>query len=312
MYRSILVPLDGSRLAEQALPLALALARRAKATLHVVSVHVPMTPIFAEGMAGFESTFDATIRQRSQTYLDQVLARLAQVSKVPVTATLVEGAVAEAVHGKATASGADLVVMTTHGRGPLARAWLGSVADELVRRLPVPVLLVRPADAPLDLNREPELRHLLIPLDGSPFAEQIIGPAVALASLMETDVTLVRVIQPLVIGYTPPVPPPATGSEFSVLAELQTLHEEEKARAQKYLDHMAERLRGQSLRVQTRVIVHDQPAVAILGEAKTHPFDLIALETHGRSGLPRLFLGSIADKVVRGASLPVLVHRPAH
>jgi nucleotide-binding universal stress UspA family protein len=61
--------------------------------------------------------------------------------------------------------------------------------------------------------------------------------------------------------------------------------------------------------VQTRVLVHDQPASAILEEAKTHPSDLIALETHGRGGLARFFLGSVADKIVRGATVPVLVHR---
>src|SRR5438067_676921 len=94
--------------------------------------------------------------------------------------------------------GADLVVMTTHGRGPLGRLWLGSVADALVRDLAMPLLLVRPQETAPDFKREPLLKHLLLPLDGSPLAEQMLEPAVALGTLMEADYTLLRVIKPVV------------------------------------------------------------------------------------------------------------------
>ena len=88
-----------------------------------------------------------------------------------------------------------------------------------------------------------------------------------------------------------------------------TTHEQEQLEARGYLERIAEPLRTKSLKVQTRVLSHDQPAVAILDEVKARRADLVALATHGRSGLPRLFLGSVADKVVRGASVPVLAAR---
>ena len=94
------------------------------------------------------------------------------------------------------------------------------------------------------------------------------------------------------------------------MQQLQEGHEGEQARAKTYLERVAESLRARSLKVETRVLSHDQPAVAILEEAKARRADLLALATHGRSGLPRLLLGSVADKVVRGASIPVLLARP--
>jgi nucleotide-binding universal stress UspA family protein len=88
------------------------------------------------------------------------------------------------------------------------------------------------------------------------------------------------------------------------------LHRQESVEAQAYLDRIAERLRAQSLTVQTRVVGHDKPAAAILDDAQKNAVDLIALATSGRGGLKRLLLGSVADKVVRGAVTPVLVYRP--
>ena len=95
-----------------------------------------------------------------------------------------------------------------------------------------------------------------------------------------------------------------------ILLQLRTLHEDDRAKAQSYLNGAADRLRALSLRVQTRVVVNAQPAMAILDEIKQHAPDLVALATHGRSGLVRLYPGSVADKIVRGAHIPVLLYRP--
>ena len=311
MYRTILVPLDGSAFGEQALSWGVGIARRAGARLEVVTVQVPVAPMYGgTPLMGFEATLDERLRAESRAYLEGVAKRLA-VCEFPVTTALLEGEVAEALQGRAAALGADLIVMTTHGRGPLARAWLGSVATDLVRRAPVPVLLVRPEDGPADLNRELALRHILIPLDGSAVAEEIIEPAVTLGALTECEYTLARVIPPMVIGYNPPETVTHPQYQYSLLEELKTLHQEDRKQAQAYLDGVAGRLRTRSVRVWTRLLVHDQPAVALLAELKERPADLVALATHGRRGLPRLFLGSVADKIVRAASVPVLVQRPA-
>jgi nucleotide-binding universal stress UspA family protein len=193
--------------------------------------------------------------------------------------------------------GSDLVVMTTHGRGPVSRFWLGSVADQLVHRLPMPLLLLRTREeAP---EGEPTFRNVLIALDGTPTAEQILEPAGSLVKLTGASCTLLRVVPP---------PPPATGIPGPAVVET-TPADKQRSEAYTYLKRIAASLREKGIPVQTRIIAHAHAATAILEEAATGAYDLLALETHGRRGLPRLFLGSVADKIVRGTSVPVLVHR---
>jgi nucleotide-binding universal stress UspA family protein len=304
MYGSLLVPLDGSTLAEHALPFALSIARRSGGTVHVVHVHVPYPLMYIDSMSPFAGMADRKVREKEQAYLDGAVKRLAAASSVPVASSFSdEPEVAQSLEACAAAKKIDLIVMTTHGHGPLTRSWLGSVADELVRRAPVPILLVRPREAVADFGHEPVLRHILIPLDGSELAEQVLEPALALGNLMQADYTLLRVVGP----------PVATGLEapgYAVGVGLEPALEELKAEAQAYLVRLAERLRAQMLAVQTRIIVGRPPALAILEEAQGQGIDLIALETHGRGGLARLLFGSVADKLLRGASTPLLVHRP--
>jgi nucleotide-binding universal stress UspA family protein len=299
MVLSILVPLDGSAFGEQALPLALAVARRARARLQVVHVHDPG----ADRLLTYY-TLDPRVKESERAYLAAVDRRLADRAGVAVDTALLGGPVADALQEYAAASGADLVVMTTHGRGPLTRFWLGSVADRLVRLLPLPILLVRPREDAPPWEDPPALRRVLIPLDGSGLAERILEPALALGDLMRAEYTLLRVVQP--------VPPLGLGFPGSVpyvrepSAPQPTLGE-----ARAYLDGVAKRLRARSRTVHTRVLVAPQAAAAILDEARAEGSQLLALATHGRGGLKRLLLGSVADKVLREASIPVLVQRPA-
>jgi nucleotide-binding universal stress UspA family protein len=305
MYHTILVPLDGSAFAEQALPLALMIARRAGASLRLVHVHaVYVQPDATGALLPFSPELDVQCQQQERTYLDGVVRHLAETSTVPVTAGLGIGPAADGVLEEARARKADLIVMTTHGHGPWSRFWLGSVADQLVRRASVPVLLLRehaPATPP---SGEPSFRHMLVPLDGSHLAEQVLEPAVALGKLLGMRYTLVQVVEPVIFR----------GSEVAGSmpgAVDLTILERREVEARAYLDRVAGRLRGQSLDVETRVVVGEPAAAAVLDVARIAAADLVALATHGRGGLKRLLLGSVADKVVRGAHVPVLVHRPA-
>jgi nucleotide-binding universal stress UspA family protein len=299
MYRSLLVPLDGSDFGEHALLLALSLARRLGATLGVVHVH--MSPWGAYGELGgqYDETTDRILRERDRAYLDAIVQRLAAAADISLSSALLDGPVAETISWHATATGSDLLVMTTHGRGPLARFWLGSVADALVRQASIPILLVQPREGPPDLAQEPVLRRVLIPLDGSELAEQILEPALPLGAATQAEYTLLRVVQPVM-----------PGGHTQQLKQLQALHRQIWTEAQEHLERIAGRLRARALTVQTRVVSHDQPAAAILEDASAHGADLIALATRGRGGLKRLLLGSVADKVLRGAATPVLVYRP--
>jgi nucleotide-binding universal stress UspA family protein len=289
MFRSILVPLDGSAFGEHALPLPLSIARRAGCGVQLVHVHAPEDPP------------EAVTAQTA--YVEGVAGKLAAAGVAAVPALMVGETVSE-LREYAWSSAVDLVVMTTHGRGPLSRFWLGSVADALVRELATSLLLVRPSEGPVDLTAEVRLGHLLMPLDGSAHAEAILGPALQLGEAMKSAYTLLQVVSPMpvlgydVFGYDP------AGANDALVDQM-------RVREVGYLDGVAARLRGRGLHVRPVVAVSLSAAGAILAEAGTGGHDVIALETHGRHGTARVLLGSVADKVVRGAVVPVLVHRSA-
>jgi nucleotide-binding universal stress UspA family protein len=194
----------------------------------------------------------------------------------------------------------------------MGRFWLGSVADEMIRHVNVPLLLVRPGAEEAALEKEPDLGKLVLALDGSPLAEQIIEPAVAIAGLFPgASVTLTRAIHAVVPARTIPDVPKAEREARHIMHQVLNLHDHLGQEAEQYLAGVAARLASRGLPVQTHVVVEDQPALAILREAERQPAGLIAIETHARHGLSRLLVGSVADKVIRGAHVPVLVHHPA-
>jgi nucleotide-binding universal stress UspA family protein len=306
MFRTIMVPLDGSPFGEYALPLALSMARRSGAEVELIHVYTLPIPIVSTNGLMIPRPVAQPPEQaweRARAYLDQLADCLSEPWEVPIETVLRAGAVADTLYDHALASGADLVVMTTHGYGPLSRVWMGSVADKLLRRLPMPLLLVRPRTEALDLLEQVHdqaFAHMLIPLDGSPLAEEILEPAMALGKLMGARYTLLQAVDPPLLGYAPALH--ARGIDEQIL-------EQWRAEALAYLEGVAERMRAERLKVQTSVPLVP-PAIAILDYAHEHAVDLIAMATHGRGGVARLLLGNVADKVVRGAGAPVLLQRP--
>jgi nucleotide-binding universal stress UspA family protein len=215
-----------------------------------------------------------------------------------------DGPIAETLAAKIDDLGADLVVMTTHGRGAIGRTFLGGIADHLVRTGEVPVVLVRP-DAAAALP--PELAEwrpgeILVPLDGSPLAEAALAPAVGFARLFRARVALLQVIQPLSLATDPPLPFPATYDE--------QITEVRRREGQDYLDSVAERLRDQGIEAHGAATVGWSVAGTLLELARPERIGLIAIATHGRGGLKRVLAGSVADKLVRAAEIPLLVVRP--
>jgi nucleotide-binding universal stress UspA family protein len=266
--------------------------------------------VYGELGGPYDETTDRALRERDRAYVAAVVQRLAAVADITPSSTLLDGPVADAINRHAAATGADLLVMTTHGRGPMARFWLGSVADALVRQASIPILLVQPKEAAPDLAQEPVLRRVLIPLDGSELAEQILEPALALGTATQAEYTILRVVKQMTPAGYDPASGRVSGLRESLLKQLQELDRRNWTEAQEYLERLAGGLRARPLTVQTRVVSHEQPATAILDDAQKNAVDLIALATQGRGGLKRLLLGSVADKVVRGAATPVLVYRP--
>jgi nucleotide-binding universal stress UspA family protein len=187
------VPLDGSRFGEHALPVALAIARRAGGRL--LLAHVEQPSCVVDGIVASDAV-GSLGEDSGLFYLRRVMDRLAVASTVQVYGDLLKGTVAGALHEHALEINADLVVMTTHGRGPLSRFWLGSVADDLIRRLPMPLLLVRPGKDSPELSAEPSFRQVLVPLDGSPRSESALARATDLGHLWEASYTLSRSSRP--------------------------------------------------------------------------------------------------------------------
>jgi nucleotide-binding universal stress UspA family protein len=292
----ILVPLDGSDLAERALTVAADLARRHGSALRLVHVHLPLTadPIYVEGLPVIDEHFHSLRRDHEKTYLERVRDRLG--AGVSVSVALLDGTAAPALADEARTRGAALIVMTTHGRGGIERVLLGSVADELVRISPVPLLLVRDGLG----GASSQFRRIVVPLDGSPLSEGILEHALYLAlDDPRAELVLVNVVQP---------PPRGTWPGQAPL-EGNTAPQEENAR--RYLDGVARRLTAAGARVQASVLVAADVASALLNFARDENADVIALATHGRSELKRLALGSVADRVVRATTTPVLVLGPS-
>lgn len=323
MFERILVPLDGSGFAESALPVAVAVTRGSGGvgSLEIVSAHDPappamagaeeaavmMAPVHTDTLGAVPVTAAAireSLREARTTYLHDVAGRLRDEASLDPGVALLEGRADRAILERVEERGVDLVVMATHGRGPIERAWLGSVADRLVRELAVPVLLVRPTVAkPADLTVSPAVQRVLVALDGSTLAEAALGPATLLAEALSVPVALIRAIS--VAGEI--------GSAYLPHAAQEHRDHLERSReeATAYVRKVSGELSARGVSVAGAEVVEGPAARTILNAADPGGDDVIAMATHGRGGLRRLVLGSVSDKVVRAATGPVLLVRPA-
>ena len=293
MLRTILVPLDGSPLGEYALPTATDLAHRSRAQLLLVR-------------AARHDTDEAA------AYLDQLPAEafglptdpmaedLPASSRLPPCLRLViPGDPAEAILAAARDNAADLIVMTTHGRGGLRHLLLGSVAEKVIAASPLPVWVVRASHPSLPSVVDIPV-EILVPLDGSPFAEAALPVARQLASVLHAGILLVHAIEPTSLAddllLTQPIIPPETA-----------LLDASEART--YLGDWVERLRLEGR--PARLVVDDGAARdVLLRESATPGIRLVVMATHGRTGLRQTLFGSVAHDTLRHGTLPVVLVRP--
>jgi len=303
MFKSILVPLDGTPFAEHALPLAASIARQSGATLRLLQVLPPLADrYFWAPLPGSQLEHDLHKHYHTQArnYLQSVGQRVN--SGIPITCEMLDEHIdiAEAIETGVSKFGVDLVVMPSHGRGALKRFWLGSIADDVYRSSSVPVLLARPGEEKAVIERESLGRHIVVTLDGSEQAEDVLEPALIVGQAMEAELLLVRVI-------APPPAPHATGNPLNDVAS-SALDDRERRNASNYLHTLAERLRARGARVRTQLLASADPASAIVEIAAGT--DLIAMQTQARRGVSRLIHGSVVDKVVQNSAVPILISRP--
>ena len=300
MYRVIMVPVDGSAFSREALFQGLRIARKTGAQLRLVRVASGATISGGPDTAAAESSAWTIERDDLRAQLNRLAAECRSNAPVEVSATVEEGPIADALRGHALRHGVDLIVMATHARRGMARTFLGGVADQLIRETGIPVLIVRPPSLATELVDGPCYKRIIVPLDGSSLAERSLEPAIALAEAEHAQVTLLRIV-------TPPKgwPRPQTG------IPMPSFRDPSLGEAERYLAKVRMDLVGRGLRVHTAVVVADDVARAIAGFAQASDEDLIAIATHGRGGITRAFLGSVADRVMSEGLLSVLVVHPS-
>jgi nucleotide-binding universal stress UspA family protein len=279
----ILVSLDGSTLAEAVMPVAEALARAHEAELILLRVIDPdVSPTFRDDEV------------EAEFYLGRLRRRLEEDGLRHVRSVVSVGRPDAAIAETAEGQRADLIAMTTHGRSGLGRLVVGSVAQSVVRQASAPVLLVHGR-----IEWKPgRAREVLVPLDGSPSSEAIVASVERLAGPLDFAVHLFHALEPAPAGV-----------EASGAAGMDVAHREQEAR--RYLAGTAARLQAKGLRVQSSVRL-GRAVDAILAAVEEHGIGLVAMSTHGRTGLGRLLIGSVAEHVLRSIAVPVVLWRPRH
>jgi nucleotide-binding universal stress UspA family protein len=301
MFERILVPLDGSARAELVLPqIARILNREDSEILLLRVVNIPDSA----GLV-MKTTIRHQEREEGQQYLHDMALRFAKQSS-KVHARLAEGWPADVILETAKSEGATMIAMTTHGRSGMARWALGSVAEKVARASDVPVLLVRSfrrnpqGDLEPMVPKELPFSRILVPVDGSPTSMSVIGPAEKFAELYGSDIQVLHVVPP----YSPPgamLP----GMEAALpITRPEPLSSDDDPVTEK----AANRFRHAGLKV-SKLTVEGEPASEILDLSVNRGVDLIALGTHGRTGFSRWALGSIAERVMRSAEVPLLLVR---
>lgn len=300
MYRVIMVPVDGSAFSREAVFQGLRLARKTDAQLRLVRIASIPGLVGGPETLSLENTARTSERETMLSELYRLAAECRANSSVDVTASVEDGPIADALCGHALRHNVDLIVMATHARRGMARVWHGSVADRLIRETRLPVLVVRPPSLATELIDGPCYKRIVVAVDGSELAEKSIDAAVSLAEIERAELTLLRII-PSARDIRP-------GEMHSTIGPARARDVDE---AEKYLAGLRTHLSHRYTRIHAAVVVADDTPQAILGYSQAHDIDMIAIATHGRGGITRAVLGSVADRILSEGMLSALVINPA-
>lgn len=301
MYKRIMVPTDGSGFDREAIRVALRIAERSQAAVRLVRVHS------TGGLYGMETSPDAVSvsakvlrheRLRILAELDNLAAECRNVSKARISAVLEDGPVTDALCTYASRNNIDLIVISSHGRGGITRLSFGSVTDSLIRHTTSPVLVIKPHASYLNPGAGELFKRIIVPLDGSSLAEQILPEALALGKLDTARLTLLTVLVP------------QTSSQKAIDDQKAPWWDRDIAAAQAYLYRIAAQLREDGCLTTTHVAIGENVGQMIADYAQNVRADLVAIATHGRGGISRALRGSVADVVTRTSMTSMLVFRP--
>ena len=294
VVKTVIVPLDGSQAAEQALPVARLIAGRHDAKLKLVSV-VEVTAEFDAWIEtapfSLEDEFDSWLAER-RAYLSAVANRLGNGVESEVRV----GRPADEIRASVEELDDVVVAIASHGRGGLQQLVLGSVALKVIHDVHSPVIAVHIQDDEAAAPAAPE--SVLLPTDGSEFSESIIERALEVIGEPKPQLHLVRVMETPSWGLAPQ----DAGLVGQYLESTREMNEQ-------HLAKLADELRQRGYEV-TAELRDGKPGDQILGSAAERHADMIAMATHGRGGIGRLLLGSVAQHVLHRTEIPLLLIRP--
>ena len=296
-HRTILVPLDGSTLSQQSLALVQTLMNKTT-EVHLVQVvpqHRGYLPMEIEMEYGWSKQIEFIVARHAQEELEAFAKRLGDSNALGMVPTVHVpiGDPADTIIDMAREVKADLIVMTTHGHGAIKRVLFGSVADRVVRYSPVPVLVMRPG-GPLEDDAPASIQRIVVPLDGSPLAERALPVVTTMATQLGVPVLLVRAIH---LDF---VVPRVDGTFLIPQESIDCI----QRFAQDYLSAIRDHLVQEGIVVS--IAAEWGTPFEIIDELSAND-DLIVMTSHGRGGVGRWLLGSVAEKLVRSAKAPVLL-----
>ena len=287
---TLLVPLDGSKNSEQSLPYALALAAPDGAIRLITVVSPPGTLL-----GGLErSDVQRLVSDAASKHLDEVAERLRSRGVQSVTTLLANGDAAQEILANATDPAISMIVMTSAGRGALGRLDFGSVADRVARTSTIPVMIVRHTE---EISaEEATIGRIIVPLDGSQRALRAMPIATELAKRLKVPMLLMTANEPSGLMY-------GHGASINVV-DYQQIQDAIQSEMESRLEGQAEELKSEGIEVSTTIEL-GPPALALTRLCEQN--DIIVMTSHGRSGITRWLIGSVAEQLVRKAPVPVIL-----
>lgn len=299
MYSRMLIPLDGSKTAEKVLPYARSLAKKLKIPVELMTVIdiAEMAMHVSPERARYLDTLVQEGIRSSQDYLGEIAQSFTGLS---VKCTVDKGRAEDAIIESAAKSKDTLIAMATHGRSGVKRWMLGSIAEKVLRGATNPLLLIR-AEQEATTQGDASLKSVIVPLDGSDLAESVLPMITEIAKTLKLEVMLLR-------AYNIPANTYA-GVEDYYAVNYEQIREEIKKEAQGYLERKVEELKKKGIEAASYLLPEGYAADEIIALGRKTPDNMIAMCTHGRSGVKRWVMGSVTEKVVRHSGDPVLVFR---
>jgi nucleotide-binding universal stress UspA family protein len=307
MFKRLLVPLDGSKLAEVALPYAEETARHLGSEVILINVRTPIENLDKPEQREYLTIMAATTEQNIKKSTDKPQGEKVKVASAVIGSLTLLNHPAEEIVDYAEKENISLIVMATHGNTGIKRWALGSTANKVARTCKCPILLIR---ANTGAPKSVHLGQMLVPLDGSIQSEAVLSYVENLASKLKTRVNLINIVEPPYHIY----PYPAGVGYFGGEGLVRVPYNDEELKpmkevAEKYIKSVSDKLTAEGIKTSYEVRTGSPGEEIIKAEGDIHP-DIVAMSTHGHSGFGRWDHGSVADKVLHAGNSPLLLVRP--